>query len=121
MSLLADCETWLFGQLEDHAGETVTYHRGTAKITVTGAVRENDEITETEPIRNNRVAELHRLDWVIELAQLASLTGTPDDWIEDAAGAHWTVQRVVGDQAWDYADPSRTHAIVHTIEQAYHV
>lgn len=105
--------------LDEQFGEAILYIRGAQAITVTGAIRGTPRVERLAMLREDQRAELHGVDWVLPIAQLADLVEPEDtpDVIEDADGARYTVASVVGDQDWDYAHPDKRRVRVHTLPE----
>lgn len=116
MSAFADEFAAAEGMLDERFGQTIQYHRGLQTLTVTGAIKGFARVEDLVYTRQPAQAELHLVDWTVDLSQLEALL-EPDetpDWIEDADGDRYTVMSVQGDQDWDYASPDKTRVRIHT-------
>lgn len=113
--MLADAAEWLAGQMPDYLGQTVTYRRGGASVSL--AATKAPVRRQTDPTFGLLIPD--ECDWIIKASLLVLNSATVEpreitDTIEEANGKRWQVMPSEGEAAYRQSDPFGNAWRIHT-------
>ena len=119
MSYLADALTWLPTDLDNTAGETVTYYRGEMAISCRATIGSTtfDQMETTGEIRS----QMKAVDFMIAPTSLTfnGRASTPQkgDQVKRTTGEVYDVMTASGVAPWEWSDSRKSLYRIHTVRR----